>query len=53
MLPIFENMYHIDQDIFMSKTEPIPSDAEFSNFSHIIMKHVCLENRRPETVFNI
>ena len=29
----FDNIYHIDQDFYMSKIEQIPSDSELSKFS--------------------
>ena len=33
-----ENLYHIDQDFYVSKIEQIPSDAEFSQFASMRMK---------------
>ena len=30
----FGNMYHIDQDFYMSMIEQIPSNAKFSKFPH-------------------
>ena len=48
-----ENMYHIDQDFYVSKIDQIPSDSEFSKFSSMRMKLPWLEIIRPDIVFEI
>ena len=48
-----ENMYHIDQDFFMSKIGQIPSDAEFSKFGLYENETRMLCNSRHDIVFEI
>ena len=48
-----DNMYHIDQDLYMNKIEQIPSNAEFSKFASMKMKLVWLANTRPNKVLEI
>ena len=46
-----ENMYHIDQDFYISKIEKIPSEAELSKFTFTRMKIAWLASKKPDTVF--
>ena len=48
-----DNMSHIDQDFFMSKTEQIPSDTEFSKFVSMKMRFANLPCTRLDIVFQI
>ena len=48
-----ENTYYINQDLYLSPIEQIPSDAEYSEFVSMRMKLAWLESTRPEIVFEI
>ena len=48
-----DNMYHIDIDFYMSKSEQIPSNAEFSTYASMRMKLAWLANIRPDVVLEI
>ena len=48
-----DNMYHIDQNLYMSKSEQIPSNTEFNTFSPMRMKLAWQENNRLHIVLEI
>ena len=48
-----ENMFHIDQDFYMSRIEQIPLNAKFSRFASMKMKLACLANTRTDIVLEI
>ena len=48
-----DSLYHIEQDFYMSTTEQIPSDTEFSNFASMRMRVAWKANTRPRLVFEI
>ena len=45
-----DNIKHIDQDLYMSKINQIPSKAELSKFASMRTKPPWLENPRPDIV---
>ena len=48
-----DNIYHTDQDFYLSKIEQIPSNAEFSKFAFMRMKLSWLANTRRDIIFEI
>ena len=48
-----ENMYHIYQDLYMSKIKLILFDAEFSSFSSTRMRLAWIGNTRLDMIFEI
>ena len=48
-----ENMHRFDQGSYMSKTETIPSNAEFRKFASLRMKLAWLANTKPAIIFEI
>ena len=49
----YDNMYHIDQDFYISKIEQISSNAELSKIASMRMRLPCLANTRPNIVLEI
>ena len=48
-----ENMFQIDQDFYMSKTEQALSEAKFGKFAPIRMTFVWITNTRSKLMFEI
>ena len=48
-----DNMYHVNQDLYMNSIERIPSNIEFSKFASMRMRLAWLANTRPGLVFEI
>ena len=48
-----ESIYSIDQDIYLSNVEQIPSNGDFSKFASMRMKLAWLSNTKPDKVFEI
>ena len=48
-----DNMYHIDQNFYMSKIEHVPSEAEFSKFAAHENETRMPSKKRPDIVLEI
>ena len=48
-----EDIFHIDQDLYMSKIVKISGDAEFGMFASMKMKFAWLKNTKPDLALEI